>query len=471
MTNPKGLSLSELNRQIAVAIRNSFPADLWVIGEISEMKVSTSGHCYLEIIEKDPGADAIIARQKANIWAYSYRMLSEYFRSTTGYQLSAGLKILIFVQVEFHEVYGISLTVKDIDPSYTLGEFARKKREIILQLEKEGVIDMNRNLPFPAVPQRIAVISSPTAAGWGDFQDSLLNNPYGFVFQVELFQAYMQGEKAEASIINALDRVFEREKEFDLVVMIRGGGATSDMECFNNYNLVYHITQFPLPVVTGIGHEKDESIADIVACRSLKTPTAVAEFLIDSVTAFYEMILSFQERLADAMQYRVLHETHRLSGYSQRLSIVVMKVLHNQFSRMHAFHQNLIHTLREFINRRTENLRYFIYRTKLHSAYSLKLLFTRIRDLESLTRQKIRKSLAIHQDHLSAYEKNLNYLNPADVLRRGYTITTFQGKMITEPGALAPGDRITTKFYKGSVDSGIIKTNPSVAGSKAENDT
>ena len=276
----KQYSLFELNHHIKNIIKTGTDAAYWVRSEISEIKVNTNGHCYLELVEKDEKSDYPKARSRATIWASAFRMIRPYFESTAGTALSAGIKILVKVTVDFHEVYGLSLNIIDIEPSYTVGELALKKQEIISRLTEEGVIDMNRELEFPVLPKRIAVISSKTAAGYGDFADQLLNNAYGFKFHIKLIQAFMQGEEAESSVIEALETIHRHIDLFDIVAIIRGGGAQADLAYFNNYRIALHVAQFPLPVLTGIGHEQDDTVVDIVAHRRLKTPTAVAEFLV-----------------------------------------------------------------------------------------------------------------------------------------------------------------------------------------------
>ena len=270
------ISLYELNRQIKSVIKNATEPAYWVFAEISELKINVSGHCYIELVEKDEKTENLKARSRATIWSSTFRMVSSYFESSAGINLSPGIKIMVRVTVDFHELYGLSLNIIDIEPSYTVGELARKKQEIINRLIQEGVFDMNRELEFPRLPKRIAVISSETAAGYGDFTDQLLNNEYDFQFHLKLFPAYMQGEDAENSIIHALEDIHRYENFFDVVVIIRGGGSQADLSCFNNYRLALHVVQFPLPILTGIGHEQDETIVDLVAHSQLKTPTAVA---------------------------------------------------------------------------------------------------------------------------------------------------------------------------------------------------
>ncbi len=275
------VSLTELQLIIRDSLYLSLPDAIWVIAEISEIKENSAGHCYLELIEKNPGEKNVRARVKAIIWNNRSRFLKAFFENITGENLREGIKILVKTRVEYHELYGLSLIISDIDPTFTLGEMAIKRQLIIKRLEEEGVFSMNKELIFPAVPQRIAVISSKNAAGYSDFINHLNSNIYGYVFKTTLFEISLQGTETEESIINALDKIAYNGHLYDIVAIIRGGGSQSDLSWFDNYNIAYHVTQFPLPVITGIGHDKDISITDMVAHRALKTPTAVADFLIE----------------------------------------------------------------------------------------------------------------------------------------------------------------------------------------------
>jgi exodeoxyribonuclease VII large subunit len=289
------LTLLQLNEKIKDALTGTFPASVWVIAEVSELKENRNGHCYLELIEKQ--GSEIVARTRATIWSYTYRMLKPYFETTTGQFFTQGIKILVQVSVEYHSAFGLSLNIKDIDPVYTVGDMAMQRKEIINRLQAEGVFEMNKELELPLVPQKIAIISSATAAGYQDFMNQLDNNEFGFRFYTKLFQATMQGNETVPSIINSLERIFQYEDFFDAVVIIRGGGATADLSSFDNYDLAYNITQFPLPVITGIGHEKDDTIIDLVAHTRLKTPTAVAEFLIKGMERFYDRMLEMENEI------------------------------------------------------------------------------------------------------------------------------------------------------------------------------
>lgn len=276
------ITLSELQRRVRQVLEERFALPLWVSAEIAEVKVNYSGHCYLELVEKGEGDGVPKAQARAVIWRSQYARIAAYFEAETGQRLAAGMRILAKATVNYHELYGFSLQLLDVDPAYTLGDMERQRQMTIAQLQKEGVWDMNREAPMPVVVQRVAVVSSANAAGYQDFRKELAKSPYRF--EVTLFDAFMQGAAAEESIVTALCAVAERMDEFDAVVLIRGGGSASDLNCFNAYRLCAHVAQFPLPILTGIGHDKDTSVADMVAHTALKTPTAVAGWLVERMT-------------------------------------------------------------------------------------------------------------------------------------------------------------------------------------------
>lgn len=402
-------SLSELLLQVRETLGISFPSSYWVVAEILEIHENRSGHCYLELIEKSDQNDTLLARARGTIWAARYSMLRPYFEASTGTRLKTGIKVLFRAAVEFHPQYGFSLNITDLDPAYTLGDLARKKMEVIRKLREAGVMEMNREIPFPRVPQAIAVISSETAAGYGDFMDSLHQNQYGFRFSTELFRAVMQGEEAPASITAAMDRIFESETRFDCVVLIRGGGSKADLECFNDYDLAYFITQFPLPVITGIGHERDESVADMVAALDLKTPTAVAEFLVDQLLA-YEF---------------------RLGELEEKLAGEVKRIVQSHATRLERYAGDLRHLVRGFLKERVELL--VQYRLLLEKG--------------------TRSLLARKSDHLLLMETRAKLADPAVILKRGYSITLLEGKALKGTGGVEPGAELETRLYRGTVYS------------------
>jgi exodeoxyribonuclease VII large subunit len=405
-------SLSELLGQVKGALEKELPDHYWVIAEIMELRENR--HCYLELIEKSEENDSLLARVRATIWASRYDMLRPFFEASTGSPLKSGIKILCKASVEFHPLYGLSLNITDIDPSYTLGDLARKKQEVIQRLRKEGVFDMNRELLFPLVPQRIAVISSETAAGYGDFSESILHNSHGFHFHTTLFPAVMQGDEAPASISSAMEKIYESESDFDCVVMIRGGGSKADLESFNHYDLAYFITQFPLPVITGIGHERDESVADMVAHHGLKTPTAVAEFLVDQLLAF----------------------EFRLSALADRLSISVRNRVQGDLSRLERYQGDIMHLSRGLLQKQSEQLRQI--------------------------RERLQRELSIQMDrkgdYLALLEKRTELVDPRNILLRGYSMTLIEGKALRSIRNIKPGSLLETRLHDGSI---ISKVEPS----------
>lgn len=412
LKNKTAFSLYELNNIIKDAISYALPDTYWVMAEIADTKLNQKGHCYLELAEKEDGK--IIAQVKANIWAYEYRKLSLKFQAATNESLKPGMKVLILVAVTFHEVYGLSLNVRDIDPAYTMGEMALKKREVIERLTKEGLIGLNKSISLPVVPQKIAVISSPTAAGYGDFFSQLDNNPYGYRFLHVLFPALMQGPGAEQSIITALKKISQKKELFDVVVIIRGGGSVLDLDCFDSYNLASHVAKSPLPVITGIGHEKDDTVVDMTAHTKMKTPTAVAEFLISGLRSFEENIMEIQSRLVKHTERFIKDENYALISITRRLNFISIKLtasLHNKIDG-------------------TE------------------------KDLRSHVRQFIQKT----GTRLDNLEKVIRLLDPANVLKRGYGITQHKGKILKDVFVLRKGDIIETRLFKGVIKSVVENT-------------
>ena len=314
------------------AIETELPDEYWVEAELSECR-ERGGHCYMELIEKDETTNTPVARASAKCWRQTWQMVQPYFERTTGQPLRTGLKVLIRVYAQFHEAYGFSWIVTDIDPTYTLGDMARKRQEIIRQLKEEGVFDLQRELRIPLFAKRIAVISAACAAGYGDFCRQLEENEYGFRFSITLFPATMQGEQVEASVIHALNQIYESVHDFDVVCILRGGGATADLSGFDTLALAENVAQFPLPIITGIGHERDESILDMVSNTRVKTPTAAAALLVDNLRQVLERINLAQQRLS--MVGRLFSEArHRLDLLQQRLPVAIERRLTNQKHRI-----------------------------------------------------------------------------------------------------------------------------------------
>ena len=332
------MTLFELNRLVRETIECELPHEYWVEAELSECRESR-GHCYMELIEKDEQTATPIAKARANCWAQKWVMIRPYFERATGQRLVAGMKVLLKVYPQFHEAFGFSWIVTDIDPTYTLGDMARKRQEIIRQLKEEGVFDLQKELTLPLFCQHIAVISSETAAGYGDFCNQLADNPYGFQFQTQLFPAIMQGEGVEGSIINALERIYDQP--FDCVVIIRGGGATSDMSGFDTLALAEHVANFPIPIITGIGHDRDESILDMVSHTRVKTPTAAAALLIDHLKEVLDTVNNAQNSITRLVQQKLSTLSAQLSSVSEAIPRLFSIVKTRQEAKIDALQQRL----------------------------------------------------------------------------------------------------------------------------------
>ena len=333
------MTLFELNRLVREAIEDSMAREYWVEADVAECR-EARGHCYLELIEKDEQTATPIAKASAKYWASKWALVKPYFERTTGQRLVAGMKVLLRVYPQFHEAFGFSWIVTDIDPTYTLGDMARQRQEIIRQLKAEGVFDLQKELTLPLFCQRIAVISSETAAGYGDFCHQLSNNPYGFQFQTWLFPAVMQGEEVERSIIDALTRIYE-VKSFDCVVIIRGGGATSDLSGFDTLALAEHVANFPIPIITGIGHERDECILDMVSHTRVKTPTAAAALLIEHLKGVFDAVEGAQERITRAAQQQLAAVSYQLTALEQRIPLLVERRITNAFHQLELMAEKL----------------------------------------------------------------------------------------------------------------------------------
>jgi exodeoxyribonuclease VII large subunit len=412
------LSLTDLQLIIKDTLHLALPDMYWIVAEISEIKENYAGHCFIELVEKHPDEINVRARVRAVIWARKYSFLKPLFKQVTGESLKEGFKVLLKITVEYHEVYGLSLVINDIDPAYTIGEMAVKRNQILKRLEEEGVFSMNKELGFPLFPQRIAVISSKNAAGYTDFLNQLTGNNYGYSFHTALFDASMQGTETEQSIVEALDRISEQIELFDTVVIIRGGGAQTDLSWFDNYKIAYHITQFPLPVLTGIGHEKDVTVTDLVAYKSLKTPTAVADYIVNIVA-----------------------ETEKfLDGLSGSISELALRIIAENKNRLDKSMMKLIPEAALKISEEKKRIAVFLAYLKMNSINHVRLTS---RNIETLI-------------------NHLNFINPENVLKRGFTITSINGFMVKNANMLKEDDVIETRFSDGSVKSKVLKKNISI---------
>lgn len=319
MDTKEHISLLELLGRVKGVIEREVSSQLWIKAEISDIKNHSAGHCYLELVDTGKDGDEVEARAQGIIWSSVYKMLKPYFETTTGYQLARGMHILVKAQVQFSTLYGLSLIISDLNPSFTIGELEIERQKSILKLKEEGMFEMNKELEIPKLPRKFAVISSESAAGYLDFIKHLHENEYGYRFQTTLFTAPMQGEAAPAGIIEAMDRVAQNLSSYDALLILRGGGSTQDLRCFDDYELAVNIAQFPLPVITGIGHEQDFHIADMVANTYLKTPTAIANFIVDKFSSEEGNITCIAARLSLSLRTRIINEENRLRRVADAL--------------------------------------------------------------------------------------------------------------------------------------------------------
>lgn len=429
MPMEKALTLYELNSLVRETIEEELHQEYWVEAELSEVR-EVRGHCYMQLVQYDRSEEGgkrkryentPIAQASAKCWQSSWQLLRPYFEKETGQRLHAGMKVLLQVYANFHETYGFSWIVTDIDPTYTMGDMARKRQEIIRVLKEEGVFDLQKELPLPLFCQRIAVISSANAAGYGDFVNQLENNEYGFRFHTRLFPALMQGEDVEKSVIAALEQIFRgsgdmeargNENTFDCVVIIRGGGATADLSGFDTLALAENVANFPLPIITGIGHERDESILDMVSHTRVKTPTAAAAFLIDHLKEVLEVLNDAQERITRYAQ-------QKLSTLDAQLSVVA-EAIPRLFS---------------------------VVKTRQDA---------RLDSMQEKMTMLIERRLETEQHRIQLVSEKVKSLDPTLLLRRGYSITLRNGKVVKDVSVLNAGDELETRLAHGNVRSKVL---------------
>lgn len=431
----KALTLYELNQMVHETITVSMPNEYWVEAEISDIR-EVRGHCYMELIQKDEYGNTPLARASAKCWKNKWMYISPHFERITGHILRAGMKILVQVYADFHETYGFSWIITDIDPTFTMGDMARKRQDIIRKLQEAGVLELQKELSLPLFTQRIAVISSEQAAGYGDFCNQLSKNDYGFQFKLSLFRSIMQGEQIESSIISALNEINRKIDHFDVVVIIRGGGSTSDLSGFDSLLLAENVANFPLPVITGIGHDRDESVLDLVSHIRVKTPTAVATLLIDHLIEVYNRISDAQEELTQIVQRRIEIEKMRLNIISEKVPVLFSFVS----NRQNAWFDNLFLRIQNAITNR-------IRQTEQH--------------LNSLSEMlsPLYEHIRLRENHrLEILQQKIKAQDPMLILNRGYSITTLNGHVIRNTKNLKKGDILCIQMAKGKVTSIVKET-------------
>lgn len=427
------LTLYELNSLVKETIELTFTQQFWVEAELADA-TERRGHLYLDLVQKDEHSATPIARASARCWASVWASVRPRFERTTRQRLTAGMKVLLRVYPQFHQAYGFSWIVTDIDPTYTLGDMQRQRQEIIDRLKRDGVFDMQRELTLPMFCQRIAVISSATAAGFGDFCNHLQHNDYGFHFAVELFPAIMQGEQVEPTVISALDSINSRIDDFDCVVIIRGGGATVDMSGFNTLLLAENVANFPLPIITGIGHDRDESIIDMISFMQVKTPTAAAAFLIERLLNVSERITAATSSITRCVQEKLEHERIRLTALSTRIPILFSLTKTRQLSIIDSLTQRMTAAVQQDIRQRQ---------------HQLQIAAQRLAPATQRTMQQ-------EQHRLQMLTQRTAALDPAAILRRGFSMTLCNGRFVTDASQMKNGDIMETRLANGTVLSRVI---------------
>ncbi|MDD2798296.1 MAG: exodeoxyribonuclease VII large subunit [Bacteroidales bacterium] len=425
------LSLYELNSLVKVALKECFPDKYWVRAELSEVRTTGVGHCYVEFVEKESRNGNIVAKMRGNIWATTFKLLRPYFEEETGQPFGSGLKVLVQVSIDFHELYGPSLTVTDIDPTFTIGDMLRQRLEIIKRLKEEGIFDQNKQHSFPILPQRLAIISSATAAGYDDLTNQLRTNSGKYAFSMTLFPALMQGEQAESTILKALNAIDKRKEEFDVVVIIRGGGAVSDLSCFDSYALAKRCATFSLPIITGIGHERDESILDLVAHTRMKTPTAAAEHLISCLENLENYLFEIQYKIIEKTKWMIENEKNRAASLTYQLSNRTNILLNNESNRI----INTSHLLKNEIRNTI-------------TSQNIKL-----KEWQFILKSAFKQNIQNEKGKLAFFEQTILLSSPETMLKKGFSLTLKNGKVVRSATELQTGEKITTFFADGEKES------------------
>ena len=425
------LSLYELNNLVRSTLEMTMCDEYWVHAEISELRENR--HCYLEFAQKDALGNGLVAKARGQVWANRWVMLRSHFERTTGQRLCVGMQVHVKVEVTFHELYGYSLNVVDIDPTYTLGDIARRRKEIMDKIRAEGIADMNKELPLPRLIQRIAVISAATAAGYGDFSNQLHNNARGLAFVTRLFPATMQGNEVESSIVNALNAIAAEQDDWDVVVIIRGGGATTDLAGFDSLVLAENVAQFPLPIITGIGHERDDTIIDMVSHTRVKTPTAAAEFLIHHQEEELDYVNALADRIIKNGLAKIANEKTRLQAITSKMPSLYKAYKAGEEARL--------------------DRKLSIIQNSILQNVQRKLNMTAMREQQL----KLYTSALLNKEHnrLDILENKIKNASPERILKLGFTITRNNGKAVKDATLLHKGDMIETEFAQGKVKSTV----------------
>lgn len=448
------VSLYELTCRIRNAISTQLPGSYWVRAEISEGRQNANGHFYCRFIEKN-AAGTDIASAAGIIWAGTYVTLRARFERETGQRFGAGIKVLVRVRINFHERYGLSLLVEDIDPSYTLGDMVRRRKEIIEKLTAEGVVNLNKQLVLPRLLLRIAVITSETAAGFGDFCNHLAHGGHMFNIKIKLFPAIMQGDKVEQSVINALNAVLAESKDWDAVVIIRGGGAVSDLNGFDTYLLAANVAQFPLPVITGIGHDRDETVLDLVANVRCKTPTAVADFLIERLSKELELLENSAATLKVCAQNKLNAQLQRMDSFVALIPLVFSRVIDKEKARYRILSERLPNAIQNVCRGERSRCERLVMRMEMNTKSMIANMQNRLLHVSERLQFVVPAVLSRQKQRLESCERGIRLAQPERVLKLGFSLTLKDGKAVTDASQLSSGDRIVTRLSNGEVTSRV----------------
>lgn len=428
------ITLLEFSRRIGALMRSPQLQRCWIVAEAVDVTVR-GGHCYLELVQKNATTNVVEAKVRAVIWANVYSRLRVAFEKATGQPLQSGMKVMVEVSANFHEQYGLSLIVSNINPTYTLGDMARQRLEIVNRLKREGIIDLNKRLPWCVAPQRIAIVSADSAAGYGDFIDQLHRNPYGLKFYTKLFSAYMQGVNTVPSVLAALRRIEQLQATFDCVVVIRGGGATAELNVFDNYELAAALARFPLPTIVGIGHDRDYTVLDEVASVRVKTPTAAAEFLIDKGQQALVRLDDISQTIADITNQMLVDSRRQLDYIANTIPLAVKQIMTVSKANLSNYARSIPLCAKSRIDSSDKDLQLYLVRT----------------------RQAVEAVMNRERHRLEVFSTQVDLLSPRQVLRRGYSLVMCHGKFVTNASQLKPGDTIVTHFASGKASSNIIE--------------
>lgn len=450
-------------QQYAAAVRMTVASNRnlqnrWVAAELSDVRLR-GGHCYLELVEKNDSGQ-LVAKMRAAIWASYYSRIRAKFVSATGRELTGGIKLMVCGTASYHECYGLTFNVIDIDPTYTLGDIERQRREILQALTRKGIIGLNKTRAIPVAPQRIAVISASGAAGYGDFMNQLHKNPYGIVFYPVLFEAVMQGERTALTICNALRRIRQTADRWDMVVIIRGGGASTDLHGFDNLALAEAIASFPLPVMVGIGHERDRTVLDEIACVRVKTPTAAAEWLVTVCGDVLAKIDNLTRMIVDEARERLKGAQQQTAWLATQIVSSASAGIHSANARIDALSTLIPALVSNRIGNASERLRSLAVIIPQTVGSRTAAIRARLDMTPRIIREAVRVNIRRASERIDNLDKVVGVLSPDNTLRRGYSLTLCGGKIVKNIEAVAPGQTIITRLPDGTISSTIIEKHP-----------